>query len=474
MPFVEFTGQSRSDSDFRTADTSQLINCYREPMDGEYVIKAVPGTAQFVDLQSVFMRALETVGGDIYAATGGALFKVESLGNLTNLGAVADGDTTIAGNNGKVAVAADGTYYVWNGTSLTTPTGGAFTAAGSVEFLAQTTIITEKNGRRFQWSAVADAESLNGLDFATAEGRDDNILRGVMVNGNLWLMKEASCEVWYPTASGFSRIAGGVLDTGLKAFGLVAKFDGGAFFVGDDGIAYITNGAGLQPVSTPSVETDISQGSPERCFYYEDEGHKFCAINFGDRPAWVYDISTGEWHNRAAASGSGSWRVVESVKAFGFWHVGTDTGRILRLGRFNVDIDGPLVRRMTSKTLITGKNTTLSRLEIYGRAGEAVAGGDITYCIGGFGFVLTDNDGLALFDSVETGTERQPQVVLRMSRDFGNTWTEEKWRSWGAVGKYASRVEWRSLGRARQHTAELTISDPVELPVKSSVFLEVA
>lgn len=474
MPFVEFLGQSTKDVDFSGGSTAQLINCYREPNDGEHTVKSVPGTAQFADLGTVFMRAMEEIGGNIYAVSGGTLSLIEQFANVTTLGAVADGNTTISGNNGKVAIAAGGTYYVWDGAVLTTPVGGAFTAAGGVEFIGQTTIITELGGRRFQWSAVADAETLNGLNFATAEGRDDNILRPVLINGNLWLMKEKSCEIWFQTGSGFNRVAGGVLDTGLKSFGLVTKFDGGAFFVGDDGIAYITNGAGLQPVSMPPVETDISQGDALRCFYYEDEGHKFCVIQFDDRPAWAYDISTGEWHNRASGTEFDPWRVVESVKAWGFWHVGSNTGRLLRLGRYNIDFDAPLVRRMRSKTLLTGQQVTVSRLEVYGRSGETVAGGDITYALGGFDYVLADNDGLVLFAGAETGMERTPQVVLRISRDFGHTWSPGKWKSWGALGEYATRVIWRALGRSRQHTVELSISDPVELPIKARAFLEVA
>ncbi len=444
MPFVEFVGQSRKDDDFAQANTSRLINVYREPGEDGFVLKSVPGTTLFADIDAVFLRAMQAVNGDVYAVCGGELHQITSGGSISTLGQVEDGDATISGNNGKVAVAAGGDYYVWDGSTLNTPTGGSFDAVGSVEFIGQVTVMTELNGRRFQWSDVADAETLGGLDFATAEGRDDNILRAVVINGNLWLMKEESCEIWYPTSAGFSRVNGGVLDTGLKAFGLVAKFDGGAFFVGDDGIAYITNGAGLQPVSIPPVETDISQGQARRCFYYEDEGHKFCVIQFNDRVAWVYDLSTGEWHNRGAGTELNPWRVVSAVKAWGYWHVGGDLGQILRLGRTNADFDGPLVRKITSRTLKTGEYQTLVRLELLGRMGVSAVSG------------------------------REPQMYIRVSKDSGKTWSNEKWRSFGAVGDYDARLVWRALGTARQWTVEATISDAVELPLKAQAILEVA
>jgi hypothetical protein len=444
MPFIEFIGQSRKDSDFQQASTSRLLNCYREPIEGGYVVKSVPGTSLVVNLGSVFMRAMEEVGGNIYAVCGGRLFRIISDGTATQIGAIADGPADISGNNGSVTIAAGGKYYVWDGSVLTSPTGGAFASVGSVEFVGQTTIMTEKGGRRFQWTGVAAPTSLNGLDFATAEGRDDNILRCVVINGNVWLFKEKSIEIWYPTTTGFSRIAGGVLDTGMKAFGLVAKFDGGALFVGDDNIAYITGGSGMEPVSTPAVETDIAQGSPVECLYYEDEGHKFCAIQFADRPAWVYDISTGEWHNRSAGVNYGAWPVVASVKAFGSWHVGGNTGNVLRLSRNNADFDGPLYRRGVSRTLRNGDRVRIPRFELYGRMGQGPVNG------------------------------REPQISLRFSRDSAKTWGIERWRSFGATGDYDARIVLRSLGQFRSVTAEFTTTDPIEIPILANAFLELA
>lgn len=474
MPFVEFAGQSRSDADHRQGNTSRLINCYREPTEDGHDIKSVLGTAQLADISTVFMRDMKGIGGNIYAVSGGELHCIEEYGNVTSLGVVVDGDSTLSGNNGDITVAAGGTYYVWNGTALTTPSGGAFSSVGSVEFLGQDTILTELGGRRFQWSEVADASTLNALNVATAEGRDDNIIRGVVINGFLWLLKERSIEIWYQTAAGYSRVNGGIIDTGLKAFGLVATFDGGAFLVGDDSVAYITNGSGLQPVSFPAVETDITQGSARRCFYYEDEGHKFCVIQFSDRMAWIYDLSTGEWHNRASGTQFNPWRVVSAVNAWGYWHVGSDLGKVLRLLRINTDFDEPLVRKMVSRTLRTGDFRTVSRFELFGRFGESEVGGAAVYLINGRAQVLAATDGLSLSHSVTESAMRPPAVFIRVSRDSGKTWSPEKWRDFGVLGDYDARVVWRALGRSRQFTVEATISDPIELPIKSRALAEIA
>lgn len=474
MPFLEFVGQSRKDAAFAQADTSRLVNCYREPIEGGYQIRADLGTVALANLSAVFMRAMEEVSGDIYAVCGGGLYRVEKFGTATRLGNVTDGEATISGNNGQIAIASGGTYYVWTGSAMTQPVGGAFSAVGSVDFVGQQTVMTELGGRRFQWSDPAAPETLNALSFATAEGRDDNILRGIVINGNVWLMKEKSCEVWYPTATGFERISGGVIEKGLRAFGLVSRCDGGAFFVGNDGIVYLTDGAGLRPVSTGGVETDIQIGQARRCFYYEDEGHKFCVVQFSDRPAWKYDISTGEWSNRASGTEHAPWRVVASAKAWGYWHVGGDIGQVLRLDRTGEDHDGPLVRTAVSRTLSSGDYATLAMVELFGRTGEAEVGGELTTILGGVNYFLQDVSGAALLVGTQALPTREPAVTLRLSTDGGRTWGKSRARTFGALGQYQKRAVWRALGRNRRWTAEVTMSDAVDTPIEARVRLEVA
>lgn len=56
-----------------------------------------------------------------------------------------------------------------------------------------------------------------------------------------------------------------------------------------------------------------------------------------------------------------------------------------------------------------------------------------------------------------------PQVMLRISKDGGKTWGPERWRSAGAIGRYADRVRWlRATGDYRNAVCEITVSDPVD------------
>lgn len=430
MPQVEFVGQSAQDQSNIAANPSRLVNCYREPLvpggRSGYTIKPVPGT-ELVDTFPASVDAVATVSREVYAASGGGLYQMTISGAFL-LGAIPTGtDTIISGNNNHVTVTVDGQYRVWNGTTLSSPAAGAFSRYSGHEYISNYTVLTEQGGRRFQWSDIADPTDLPGLNFSTADGRDDNLIRPVAINGALYLFKETSHEIWYNTglsgASAFERQSGGVYDVGLLAHGLICKVPGGAFFVGDDGRAHLISG-GVNPVSIPAVEVSIRKNTPRSCFLYEAFGHTFCVIAFADRVAWVYDIASGEWHERAEGAELGPWRATCSAKNGGVWYAGRDDG-LYRFAEVATDGDMPLVKEMTSRTLtVERRKFVTDLLEAFPRQ----------------------------------GFEAQ-KLELEVSRDGGVTWTAPKQANIGPVGNYGGRVTWRGLGAARQFTARIRASE---------------
>ena len=413
MPVIEFVGQSARDSDNVAAAPSRLINCYREPTaEGKYVLKPVLGLASYADLGGIFVRAMATVDGKMFVACGGRLIEVLSDATTIDRGNIGDGVTTMAGNNGVVTICVGGLYWNWDGSSRTQPSAGAFSSFGAVEYFGNYTILTELDGRRFQWSDIADPTDLPGLNFSTADGRDDNLLRPLFINGRLYLWKETSHEIWYLTgaagASAFERMAGGVQDIGLKAVGLICRIPGGAFMVGDDGRAHLVSG-GIKPVSTTAVETALDQGTPVTCFAYEDEGHTFCVVTFSDRPAWVYDLATGEWHERAEA-GQMPWSVSATVKWDGTWYAGRNDGDLFTFGG-SADGALPVTKEAVSRTMHVEENIRLKYVEVFPRKG------------------------------IEDGG-----ITLSLSRDCGLTWGPEKERNVGPLGSTRHKVRWRNQG----------------------------
>ncbi len=440
---IEFFGPSVRDSDNKQGEAGRLYNCHRSPKsDGTFALRAVLGMTSFATLTGAIVRATGVIEGIPYVVFGGALWTFTSAGTATSLGTIPDSaETTISGNNGKVTVCANGRYFVYDPATLaiTEPTTGAFSDFGSVEFLGQRTVLTERSGRRLQWSDLLDPETLGGTDFATTESRDDDNIRAMCFGPELWVFKQTSIERWYASAAGLQVINGATIDKGIKAFGLLAKLDTGGFFIANDGKAYlVAAGGAIQRVSGPAVETSIAQDEPQTCFVYQDEGHEFCVITFRNRPAWCFDVTTGEWHERGEGD-LGAWSARLSVRAYGNWYALDDLAGVYRLTRSNVDASGPLIRDMWARTVSADFNRFRAALvEIP---------------------VTSGVDGI---------------VELRTSGDRGLQWSAPKPRSVGAVGHYLTRAVWRSLGQFRALTVRLTVSDAVEITPDSMGNLVVA
>ncbi len=476
---VEWIGRSRQDGDNSQSDPSRLLNLYRERSGDKFILKRVLGAEFFVDMGEAPLRAASFEGGKIFAVSGASLISLDANGAVLEAGEVLpEGTASVSGNNGSVAAAVGAEYYVWDGSTMTNPDTGAFDSVGSVEFWGQRTILTEFEGRRFSWSDPADAKTINALNFSTAEQRDDAIVRAAAIQGTLWLFKERSIERWYLTNSDdfAAPLGGGTIETGLLEFGLLTKLPNGAFFVGNDRIAYLVSGGAMKPVSTRGVETSLQQKDATECFYYEDEGHKFCVIRFSDRPAWIYDIVMDEWHERAEADGVSPWSMTHSVQAFGKNYVGSAFGKLYSLERAPLDDGETLIGKAVSRTLrINGDRFRLARLTLLAKTGHSTLTKEeaLGLHIGG-GYMLAVDGATGMSSGATEVVPTDAFISLRTSRDRAKTWRRSKRKSLGAQGEYEREVRWRSLGQFRNCNIELTISDQTDITVESVGEVEIA
>lgn len=458
----EFAGQSAVDGDNRAANTSRLINCYRESVgDGQVVLKSALGMTSARDVTSDAManpkytpaetrtiRALaftRSLIADTWVILDNTLWGATLRAGWSNFGTVASGfNAGISANNGTLGIVAGEKYYTYttgSGTGLTQPATGAFSKFGSIDFLGQLTILTESDGRRIQWSDLADATTLGGLNFATAESTDDNIVRGITLGSRYVVFKETVIETWYQQGDGLVPMAGSTIETGLLAHDLVTKFPNGLFFVGDDSVAYIMGAGGVQRVSNTAVEGSIARDTLDTVFYFEDEGHKFCVIRFTDRPAWVYDITTQDWWERAEGVDK-PWRVrfaTQDTVGTDLTVMGGDFDYIFTLERTNSDFEFPLIRTAISRTFVQeGKLFRIPQVELMGRVGYGA---------------------------------KNPQIVMEMSSDGGASWRFQRQQGFGLTGDHEKRIVFRALGQYRRATMKLTVSDPEEVTINTVAFV---
>lgn len=442
MPKYSFFTQAARDESNVAASSEELVNLYPEQAPGDartrIALRSVPGEVVFADPGQPLVRAAAVAVSKFWTVAAGNLYEIASDGSVFNRGAVGNSlETSISGNGTNVCVVANGDYSVWDGATLTNPTPGAFSDFGSVTFSDFDTILTELNGRRFQWSDTADPTTLDGLNFATAEARDGDILRAEVDRAQLFLFTEECIEVWRNTgvagSSRYRRLT--VIDTGrgLKGYHLLASDAFGIFFVGNDGVAYILSGSGIQPVSTPAVQSDIADGSPSAAYYYEDRGHKFCVIRFSDRPAWAYDLTTQLWHRRQSGVDRDAWNVQRMATAYGKWIGVDDFGVAVEMQRTNSDRGQPLKRIMRGKPIyMDGRKFSVAEFEALCSVGESNLG-------------------------------RDAEIVLRWSRDGGQTWEGDQSGSLGTLGDYDKQVRFHALGRGESFTPEISCTEMTDV-----------
>jgi hypothetical protein len=160
-------------------------------------------------------------------------------------------------------------------------------------------------------TSLLDGTSVDPLDFASAEGAPDQLISVNVDHREAWLFGTGTIEVWYNAGTAdfpLQRIQGAFNELGCAAVYSVAKLDNTLFWLGSDargsGVVYRAVGYRGERISTHAVEFAIqnySVISDAVAYSYQQEGHKFYVLTFPTAGAtWVFDTSTGAWHERAS------------------------------------------------------------------------------------------------------------------------------------------------------------------------------
>lgn len=425
------------------AHTARLVNLYSEGVGAggttDAVLRSCFGMDALADLDGVFVRAMAAYDGAVYVLMSGSLWRVEG-GGATRLATVATGSRgSLSWNLGKLSLCINEQYYVWDGTTLTTPATGAVSGVVWVEYLAGRTIIGEAGSDKFAWSDIGDPSTFGGLNFATGEAREDATVIGLVTGDVLYLMGERTTELWAPAGSGanaFARV-GVVIERGVKARALACKAAGALFFIGDDDVCYLLSGNTLLPVSPPWVNRAISGDRPEAVFYWEERGHKFCAVAFRHRPAAVYDMATKEWWERAEGVNKLPWRARRAARLGDDWLVCGHDGAVMALRDQRTDAGGVLYREATSATLAPGAWFSVPEVQV------RVGGG---YEAGTLGLMVGDGEAFG-------------QVQIRPLP---------------AVGDFGGWLTFRALGRHKAACLRLIQTDTADVPIFSTAMVRTA
>lgn len=393
-------------------------------------------------------------GNEVYRSSDAWVFTLVGT-LLTSSGPVSMAD------NGTQLIIVDGPYgYIVSLVTgeLTQITSEGFPGANTVVFNGSYFLINNPGTNEFARSSGWDGLSWDALDFIAAEANPDHVVAVRDFKNQIAVLGEQTVEYYWNSGADttYSRIDGALIEYGCGAAQTVCKFANTMLWLGGGttgaGIVWQAEGYVPKRISNHGVEVAIrgyGDISDATAWVYQHEGHAFYILNFpGAKASWVYDISTGQWHERCALAADGTFdrdRAEVYAWAYGEHVVGDyENANIYALDYSTFTDNGaPLVRMRRAPHLSAdGKRLFFSKFQMMARVGSGLDGAPVV------------------------GTD--PQVELRYSDDFGHTWSTAKTKSLGKLGNYAARVIWRQLGQARNRVFEVRVSDPVEVTILSA------
>ena len=441
-------------------DAQRTINFYPETDKSGKEVSALygtPGLSVFCDTGLDKSRGLFTsYNGRLFYVAAQTLYEVSSAGVSTVRGTLAtsSGLVSFAENHTQLMIV-DGTkgyIFTFSSNAFVQISDLDFPVASNVTFLDGYFIVNSSGTTQFFVSAVNDGTTWSALDFASAESSPDSLLKALAVNGELWLLGERTTEIWNNTGDPlfpFQRASGGKIDIGIFAPETAVSSAFGLIFVSrnvqGDGIVYRMNGLSPTRISNPFIERQIHKVTTPNlmsAYMYQEDGHTFYVLTGGDlETSLVYDISIGEWHERAYSSPiTGFFEQhlgVFGVTAFNKTLVADKTyGKIYEMSlEYVTDAGHELVsERVFQHISEQNRPFTASRLEI------------------AFGTGVGTQSGQGL----------NPKMLLYVSKDDGRTWFGPLEGLMGKVGEYRNRIIFRRLGTASCFTFRVRIADPVK------------
>lgn len=432
----------------RTISVESLVNMQPEVTYGgrqPVALITCPGLAEFSSATNPGIgRGIIEVRGTVYAVIGSYIYRITSAGTAVALGNVfGSGPVEMSASITEIHIAASASGYVLNiDTEVVTTITDVDYPNGKTSAFQNGRFITDDPtpgvGGRFYFSGLLDGSSWNALDFATAERKSDDAVAVWSYGDTLIIFGTRSVEFWQGVADGFLPVPGALLPIGLGARYSVAEAAGSVFFLDNEGQVREMRGYQTAVVSTPAVNSLIAADSDAEATAYVYEGRTVYEISTSTDTV-CYDATTSAligkpvWFKRSTADSR--HKLKGSCFAYGkVLTLGYDDGKVYELTRDAM----PDAREFTLQVPVDDdarRWLILDEVELIGRTGTGA---------------IPDVD---------------PKVMLRVSRDNGYTYGEEKWAGLGTVGQYDKRVRWRRFGRAQQMAMKFRMTDQYDWTV---------
>ena len=412
-----------------------------------------PGATAFTALTTSGRGLFQSDGvisGELIAAHGTSIKRINSAGTATAItGSIAAGTDQVifaASQTPELVLNVGGIVYTVDSSNVTSFTWAGLSGGdvSDVIEINQRHLYLEDGTGRVWYSDRADATTVQGTSFVTAETEPDRLIALMQLGDTLIFFGSQTYELWYDTGDTdipLAPRAGGAIQMGIIGREAKAQVNGIGFFVRNDGAVCRLDGFRATPVSTDPIEkmiADLSEANQMLVSLtaYSEGKREFVHLSIPGRGDWFYDNTTNFWHRRRDL-GQETYSYRYYQRAFGKQLAqATSDGDVVALSP-NVYTDRGLETRRVATSILPVKNDFLrmARLVIEGQSGVGL-------------------------DGVGQGSD--PKGMLRVAYD-GRTFQEEYTASLGKIGEYGYRPIYGPLGTATPPVVvfEFAVSEPV-------------
>lgn len=435
-----------------------LVNLFYEPAPPgsaeQGMFYGSPGLKLLTTLGTGPVRGADYASGYGWVVSGSELYRVDSYGVATLVGTVpGSGRVTIVHNDTQLVVMHSEGWHVATISDLSygavpdAPT----TAQGAYQ---DGYVVFPNTNGTYGWTAIGNAQSIDALDFASAEAQPDPIVSVLSDHRELWLFGDDTTEIAQTSGDAdlvFTRTA--MIEYGCAAKYSPAKSDNTVFWLGKNrhgqGIVYRADGYNPARISTHALELAVSTYgdlSEAWGYCYQQEGHTFYVLTFPGHATWAYDASSQRWAQLAYRNTTTGDLERHRANAYYFLRGAHIVGDYETGALYELDLD-----TYTDNGDPIYRERAWSVVETLGK------------WIRHEGLQLVAEMGVGLDGSPPVGTD--PMWRLQWSDDGCRNWSNARELRLGASGQYRNRAFARRLGLSRNRVYRIWTSDPVKLAV---------
>ncbi|MDE7540431.1 hypothetical protein [Gluconobacter sphaericus] len=385
----------------------RVLNLYAEPVpqeEGEPVQFAyypTPGLHTITQPGGAGRAAYQTTQGDAIFVMGSTVLRLNGDGTTTTIGQITNGTSPVRlSDNGTTLFIVDGSSSGGWYCSMPSKAGqgyfgeltqildDAFYGSRTIAILDTFFLFVNPNTTNWYTSPAQFSDEgttpFDTLYVASDETSLATIIGIEVIGQYIWLFSRWQIEFWYDSGASdfpFQRVQGVTVEAGCVAPYSIARIpttantpNGAIMWLGQDrsGLArvYLGQQTSAVPVSTFPVDGALqAMGdlSDAVASVYQQDGHVFYVLTIPEQSSsWVFDVSTGLWHERCALDADGNEAQVRPLfwtQAYGkTWACDRENGAIYQVTMDALDDAGtPIKRQRAFPHLLTAGTRGIHR-----------------------------------------------------------------------------------------------------------------